>query len=130
MPQELLAYFCSDFTEEDVAAFRTWIQGLCGAHLWFNDPPAFFQECDEAAPSCRARHDDVHRSVGVSFVVSSPGEHPATPPCDAAKLLEAVAAFSASRNVDFEILLDFVYVGTIHAGTPDCAIRKRLLPPS
>ncbi|HEY3357891.1 MAG TPA: hypothetical protein VGQ83_31860 [Polyangia bacterium] len=125
MTQDLLAYFSSDFTEEDVGALEMLVDGLAQSGRWNLGPPLFVNETDSS--SCTRPEDEPIRTVGVLLRVTSRGDVPATPVSEAQRLFDALATFSRERQLELEVQLDETYVGEIRSGQMDRVLREGLL---
>jgi hypothetical protein len=125
MPQELLAYFSSDFTEDDVNGLKMVAEALAASSRWPLGPPLFVNETDSS--SCTRPEDEPIRTVGILLRVTARGEPPATPVSEAVRLLDALAASSRDRRLELEVQLDETYVGKIGSGQMDRVLREGLL---
>jgi len=124
MPKQLLAYFSGDFVENDVVAVQQLALDLAATVAWTVSPPLFVNETDDS--SCTRPEDEPIRTVGVVLVLTG-DDGPTAPVRDLTALVDALAAFSRTRGVEFEMELDGTYVGAIEHGVPDQLIRVGLL---
>jgi hypothetical protein len=125
MTQELLAYATSDLTDEDIAALKALVASLAPSEVWTVSPPRFVDEVDDS--SATKPDDEPVRTTGISLAISSPGTAPGTPVSEPERFLSAIADFSGSRQIEFEVQLDGTYVGEISSGKMDRLLREGLL---
>jgi len=121
--KQLLAYFSDDFAEDDVIAMRDLAVELAQAIEWTVGRPAFVNESDDS--SSTRPEDEPIRTVGLLLPLKHGGGTKA-PGRDVRALVGAVADFSRARGIEFEVMLDETFVGTIEDGVPDQEIRALL----
>lgn len=124
MSDHLLAYFCSDHSDDDVGALRMLADEL-RAENWTLGAPEFIDQSEsgeELGPG-----DEAARTVGVALALSAPGELIQTPGSELNRLIEALARFSKERTVDFEVDYNDEIIGTVERGKVCDSLQRGLL---
>ena len=106
MSRHLLAYFCSDHSEDEVAALRVLVDELSAGHGWAHGPPEFEEQPGEESPT-------------VATEVAGADE--------AKRLIDALAKFSKKHEIDFVVEAEDEVVDTIESGVIGKAIQTSLL---
>jgi hypothetical protein len=128
MEYGLLFYFSEDFTESDVASLQQMIAGLASARQWIAEPPQFIDHTEDVESNA----DQPVRTVGGFLRLPHPDdvsdrqterEHYEEVVC----VINALSAFTADSECEFELELGGTYVGDIANGKPNQLVAVGLL---
>ncbi len=103
MSRHLLAYFCSDHSEDEVAALRGLVDELSDGHSWAHGPPEFDEQPGEESPTVATEVADA---------------------AEAKQLIDALSKFSKKHAVDFVVEAEDEVVDTIESGSVGKAIVR------
>jgi hypothetical protein len=103
--RHLLAYFCSDHSEDEVVALRALVDELSAGHSWAHGPPEFDEQPGEESPTVATEVGDT----------------------EAKRLIDALAKFSKKHEIDFVVEAEDEVVDTIESGVVGKAIQRALL---
>jgi hypothetical protein len=92
---------------------------------WLHEPPRFVDETDDE--SATQPEDEPVRTVGVALPVREASVPPVPTRAEVARMIDALAEFSAERGAEFEVQLGDTYVGEIRHGASDRLLLEGLL---
>jgi len=120
----LLAYFESDFSEDDVLKLGTRVDALRVERSWTLKSPEVINQFEEDSRS--APEDEEVRTVGAVLHTSDPGETPATPVEELLAFIDAMSKFSKEHGIDFGIQYRDEDIASITNGVPDDGLLQSL----
>jgi len=128
MEYGLLFYFSEDFAESDVASLQQLIAGLASARQWVDEPPQFIDHTQDDDSDT----EEPVRTVGGFLRLPHPDDvsdrqaekaHYEEVEC----IVNALSAFTADTECEFELELGGTYVGDIANGEPNQLVTVGLL---